>query len=635
MGILYALESIRNPVLNAVMLAVTYFGSEWLFIAAAIIVYWCVSKKYGYYLMATGMIGTSINQFAKILCRVPRPWVKDPNFTIVEAARADAGGYSFPSGHTQNVTSILGGVARFTKKKAVRIVCIVIVALVAFSRMYLGVHFPTDVAVGLVCGLILVFGLYPVFEKSDENPRSIVIVFGVTAACSLAAALYVEFRSWPADIDGDNLAEAVKTLNMMFGCTAAAAIGAPIERRRINFDTKAPWWAQILKVLLGLVIVVALRAGLKPLLKLIFGGLGIANGIRYGLLVLFAILVWPRTFPWFAKGCPLGKTAKTVLRIVGIVLLVLAILTACLFWVVTRDTSDAPIATDGADNSLITPLGVTMLSGHRAGGGIAPENTMMALKNCVEDPDYDLDIFEFDLHLTKDGVLVLLHDDTLDRTSDAAEVFGEENVAVGDKTFLELRQLNMGARFTTEDGAMPYADLHGDDVPDDLRILSLAEALSYLEANGEYGYIIEIKNSGDLGCRAADLLYMSLREHDCLDRAVVGTFHNEVTEYMDRFYPDMLRSAGVSECLDFYLCVLLDRNVGAEHFGFQALQIPTTDYVINLGTSQVVNYAHEHDIAVQYWTIDDPEEMERLQSIGADAIMTNLPDVGAAVLNQP
>ncbi len=326
---------------------------------------------------------------------------------------------------------------------------------------------------------------------------------------------------------------------------------------------------------------------------------------------------------------------KHVLKIVGIVLLALVILALILFFIVRADSKDAPIPTDGAENPLITPLGVTMLSGHRAGGGVAPENTMMAIKSCAESEEYDIDIFEFDLHMTADGVLVLLHDGTLDRTSDAAEVFGETDVDVSTRTFLELSQLNMGAKFTAEDGSMPYADLHGDAVPEDLRITSLSQALTYLEEQGEYGYIIEIKDEGDLGCRAADLLYMLLKQHGCLDRAVVGTFHNEVTEYMDRFYPDMLRSAGVKECVSFYLDLMLGRQEPAGGYGFRALQIPTTDYVVNLGTSKLVNYAHEHGIAVQYWTIDDPEEMARLQSIGADAIMTDRPDLGAQVLNQP
>ena len=307
MELLYALEGIRAPILDGALGVITYLGSEALFIVAALVVYWCVSKKYGYYLMATGMIGTALNQFLKILCRVPRPWVRDPGFTIVESAREGAGGYSFPSGHTQSVTSILGGVARFTKKAAVRIVCVAAVVLVAFSRLYLGVHYPSDVGFSLVVGIVLVFALYPVFEGLDEHPRRTELVFGITAALSLAAALWVEFRAWPADIDAENLAEAVKTLHMMFGCTAAVAVGAPIERKRLRFDVRAPWWAQALKIVLGLACVLALRVALKPLLALVLGTLGFATAIRYGLLVLFAILVWPRTFPWFAAGCPLKK----------------------------------------------------------------------------------------------------------------------------------------------------------------------------------------------------------------------------------------------------------------------------------------------------------------------------------------
>ena len=218
-----------------------------------------------------------------------------------------AQGYSFPSGHTQSVTSILGGVARFTKKKAVRIVCIVLVLLVSFSRMYLGVHYPTDVLFSLVCGTILVFALYPIFEKGGEKPRDMVIFFAVTAALSLAAALYVEFRRWPEDIDAANLAEAIKVLNMMFGCSLALTFAIPIERKRVRFDTSAPWWAQILKVVLGLGCVVVLRIVLKPLLTAVFGSLGIAGAIRYGLMLLFAVLVWPLTFPWFARGCRFSK----------------------------------------------------------------------------------------------------------------------------------------------------------------------------------------------------------------------------------------------------------------------------------------------------------------------------------------
>ena len=328
------------------------------------------------------------------------------------------------------------------------------------------------------------------------------------------------------------------------------------------------------------------------------------------------------------------KLLKKVLKILLCVVVVLALLAGYLYWEVTRKTGTAPVATDDAANPLITPLGTTMLSGHRSGGGIAPENTMMAFRNCVESDDYQLDIFEFDIHLTSDGIPVLIHDGTLDRTSDAVEVFGEEDVKVGSKTLRELKQLNMGAKFKADDGTTPFAGLTGEAVPEELRIVTLEEALTYLEGSGQPHYIIEIKNSGETGCKAADILYDTLVRFGALQRTVVGTFHNEITAYVDTTYPDMLRSAGFDEVIEFYLysLVKLEKKDG---WDFVALQIPTTDYTVNLGTSRLVNYAHKHDIAVQYWTINDPEEMAYLQSIGADAIMTDVPDKGAEVLHQP
>lgn len=631
MGFLYALEGIRTPILDALLGAITFLGGEGVFIALAIIVYWCVSKRDGYYLMAAGVGGTIVNQSLKIACRVPRPWVRDPAFTIVESARADAGGYSFPSGHSQSVVVAFGGTARIVKSKAAKAALWVLAALVCFSRMYLGVHTPADVAVGAAIGLVLVFGLRPLFEK--DNPRIVTGVFAAIFVLAVAGCIFAE--NVPAGADPDNLASFQKNSFTMLGVAAGALIAAPLERRYIRFDTRAPWWAQILKCVLGLVLVMGLRLALKTPLNALFGGGQVANAVRYMLMVLAAVLVWPLTFKWFGRGCPMGKRGKKVLLILLCILLALALLAGVAVWAVTKDSSQAPREFPDADNPLITPLGVTMLSGHRAGGGVAPENTMMALENCVNSPDYRLDIFEFDLHLTADGVLVLLHDATLDRTSDAAEVFGQENVDVGSKTFEELRQLNMGAKFTADDGTMPYADLHGDAVPENLRIISLEETLDYLESAGDFRYIIEIKNDGDRGREAADKLYATLTARDCLDRVVVGTFHNEITAYMDETYPDMPRSAGVNEVIRFYFSALLGLHLDADTLHYAALQIPTTDYFVNLGTSRVVNYAHERDIAVQYWTINDPVEMARLQAIGADAIMTDLPDVGAAVLQQP
>ena len=278
----------------------------------------------------------------------------------------------------------------------------------------------------------------------------------------------------------------------------------------------------------------------------------------------------------------------------------------------------------------------TEISSHRSGSGIAPEQTLMALKTCAESTTFSVDIFELDLHITKDGVLVLLHDDTLDRTSDSRLIFGEEDVRPEDKTYEELRTLNMGAQFAMEDGSMPYADLHGDAVPDTLRILRLEDALDYLTSQGDYKFILEIKNDGELGKQGVDILWELLTERQLTDKVIFGTFHEEISAYVDTYYPDLARSTSIKEVALFWLAALT--NSDSYEPPCRVLQIPFTEeylrWGINLGTTTVINYAHRHDMAVQYWTINDPEDMAYLASIGADCIMTDYPDLLDSVLKQ-
>lgn len=277
----------------------------------------------------------------------------------------------------------------------------------------------------------------------------------------------------------------------------------------------------------------------------------------------------------------------------------------------------------------------TFVSAHRSGADIAPENTMTAFQFCVQNEDFNVDTFEFDLHITKDNKLILLHDDTLDRTTNAVEEFGYENVKPSEKTYEELKVLNFGENFKTPDGKYPYKNLRGEDIPENLKVVLLEDVLNYLESNGDFTYIIEIKDKGENGFKAADELYRILTERNLLKKVVFGTFNGDVTKYVDENYPDMLRSSSIVEVVLFYLAAAYNIDLNENFYKFDALQIPTNQYgLLMLGSERVINYAHRHNLAVQYWTINDEDEIKRLAEIGADCIMSDVPDLAYNVINE-
>lgn len=301
LGFLYWLEKLRNPVLDAIMQFFTYFGQELLFMVVALAVFWCVDKRKGYYLLSIGFVGTIINQFLKLLFRVPRPWVKDPNFTIVESARSGATGYSFPSGHTQNVVGTFGGIARSTQKRWLRAAAIAVLLLTSFSRMYLGCHTLADVGVSFIIASILVLALYPLFKSMDEHPNRMYGLLAAFLTIALGYLLFLKIYSFPADLEPEKYRDGLKNAYSLLGALVGLLIVYPVERKYIHFETKAVWWAQILKVTLGLVGALIIKEGLKALFRPMFGAALFPNAIRYFFLVLFAGIVWPLTFPFWSK----------------------------------------------------------------------------------------------------------------------------------------------------------------------------------------------------------------------------------------------------------------------------------------------------------------------------------------------
>lgn len=301
MPFLHFLQDIRNPVLDAIFSVVTMLGEETFFLVLAIFFFWCVNKREGYYILITGFVGTIVNQVAKIFFRVPRPWVLDPEFEIVESAREAATGYSFPSGHTQNIAGTYGSICVFKPKLWKTVLCVSIIISVAFSRMYLGVHTPLDVIVSLVIALSLVFALRPCFSTEERFKKSMPWVVLGSVILAVAYLAYILYLGGDKTLDSANYTSALKNACTLSGCTVGLIIVYFVDSKFIKFETEAKWYAQILKLVLGLAGVLVIKTFLSEPLTALFGSEYIGRAVRYFLIVVFAGGIWPMTFKWFKK----------------------------------------------------------------------------------------------------------------------------------------------------------------------------------------------------------------------------------------------------------------------------------------------------------------------------------------------
>ena len=311
MDFLRFLQTIRTGFGDLLLGTITHLGEETVFLAVGLLFLWCIDKKRGYYILFAGFVGTVLNQFLKILCRIPRPWVLDPEFSIVESARAEATGYSFPSGHTQSATSLFGGIALSEKKyKWIRWGSIAILILVAFSRLYLGVHTPKDVLISLLIGAVLVFVLYPLMMREHKNPWVIYGTMITIFAITLGVFLFVHLFSFPADTDPMNLESAKENSSKLLGVVIAMLIVYIVDQKWIRYETGAVWWAQILKLVLGIAPIILVKSFAKAPLNAIFGA-SMGNAVRYFIIVILAGIVWPLTFRFFGKLGNRSKIDKT------------------------------------------------------------------------------------------------------------------------------------------------------------------------------------------------------------------------------------------------------------------------------------------------------------------------------------
>ena len=284
--------------------------------------------------------------------------------------------------------------------------------------------------------------------------------------------------------------------------------------------------------------------------------------------------------------------------------------------------------------------GLPMIAAHRGGKSNHPENTLLAFREAVE--TVGVDILESDLYLTKDGHLVYNHDAYIDRTCNVngdlpQEEAKENRHYIRDMTLQELQQYNFGYYFTDEAGQRIYRDV-ADVAAAGLQIATVEQLFEeFYEAYPDLMFIVEIKDEGDRGREACRILWETLQQYpDYLDQIVVGTFHDEIEEELKANYPTLLRGAPTGTAAKFILTQYLGLNI-FDNSDFACLQIPMEydlGVTIPLDAKTLIRRAHRRNIAVQYWTINDADEMRRLIELGCDCIMTDDPVLMKQILEE-
>ena len=290
--------------------------------------------------------------------------------------------------------------------------------------------------------------------------------------------------------------------------------------------------------------------------------------------------------------------------------------------------------------------GLPMIAAHRGGGDCNPENTMLAFREAVK--TYKVDIIESDLYLTKDGYLVYNHDSYIDETCNINGDISLEEVEalcedkanrhyISDMTLAELESYNFGYYFEDENGERIYKDAE-NFAELGLQIATVDKLFAeFYESNPGLLFIVEIKNSGERGYEACRILYETLQKYpEYKDQIVVGTFHDEIEQELKEKYPDLLRGAPTGTAAKFVLTQFVGVNL-FDNSNFACLQIPTSydlGIEIYLNKKTIINRAHRRNVAVQYWTINDADEMRELIELGCDCIMTDNPKLLAEVLDE-
>lgn len=276
------LQSLSGSFFDAVNLGITFLGDEIFFIVVAVVLYWCVDKRFAYKFMNVYILSVAANEGLKSIVSRRRPYETEGIRSIGEKTS----GYSFPSGHSQSIANISTQINMKWKegvpRKVFLSVGIAVTVLVMFSRMYLGQHYLTDVIAGAALGIVLAALLGTLFDFLGNREEWIAL--GIIPLCLVIAVVLSVLG-----------VQGVANVMTVLGAYTAIAIGYFCEKKFVGYDVRSNrWWKYAVKMVIGLATTLALKEGLKfafdPEIYLLY------NFLRYFIVGLWASLACPLIF---------------------------------------------------------------------------------------------------------------------------------------------------------------------------------------------------------------------------------------------------------------------------------------------------------------------------------------------------
>ncbi|ETP71771.1 membrane-associated phospholipid phosphatase [Lachnospiraceae bacterium JC7] len=244
--ILLILQSFREGAgacLTDFLSKMTWYGEMNIVLIIMGLIYWCVNKDIGTYLLMGWSGNRIVNGVLKVSVCAYRPWIRDSRIVPDETALKTATGYSFPSGHSMNGASLFGGMAiRRELTVGLRALLWLLLFFVAFSRNFLGVHTPQDTIVGSVSGVLVMFLTGKLLKWLESHPEKEVMIAATGILIAIVSAIYSAYKPYPVDYDaaGNLLVDGLKMANDTFkavGWMGAFFAGWLLEKRLVGFTT--------------------------------------------------------------------------------------------------------------------------------------------------------------------------------------------------------------------------------------------------------------------------------------------------------------------------------------------------------------------------------------------------------------